>query len=363
MKKLIIVLMMVAMASFLFVGCLSGTTTPATTTTTTTTTTTPTTVAPVITAVAGINLTASAQQYINAAQAAVVIVTGTAPTYSEVKVYVDGITAGTGNTENNGVFSVVIAEADLGADGAKTLYATATETGLAESAKSVEYTFKLDQVKPGIDSIAATADQDFVLALAGLGEASDAVLAVVGPVAGTTSPQIVTGIWTVNVLAVQNILNNVQIISPLGAVVTTYTRADGATFTAGAPIPGVQFTLTALASGNTNTIECVAETPLIAGRATLQFDEDVSLTAANAGTYSIFDVTGNTPITAAGPGVYKESVDTGYWTGPLVALFVRYRTVAFSVNGVADLAGNTLTTAVTDTCVVGAASATGALVP
>lgn len=45
MKKLLIMLMVVAVASFLFVGCLSGTTTPDTTPDTTT----PTTVAPIIT--------------------------------------------------------------------------------------------------------------------------------------------------------------------------------------------------------------------------------------------------------------------------------------------------------------------------
>jgi len=156
MKKLLIMLMVVAVTSFLFVGCLPGTTTPDTTTDTTT----PTTVAPIITAVTDIDVTSSATQYVNKAEAVDgITVTGTAPTHSEVKVYINGITAGTGDAGVNGVFSVVVANADLikavKVDGAKTLYATATDHGLAESAHSNEKTFILDTVAPFIEAVKA----------------------------------------------------------------------------------------------------------------------------------------------------------------------------------------------------------------
>jgi len=53
---------------------------------------------------------------------------------------------------------VFVAEDDLGIDGAKTLYATATEIGLDESDPSIEYAFTLDVVAPEIVSITAEAE-------------------------------------------------------------------------------------------------------------------------------------------------------------------------------------------------------------
>ncbi len=157
MKKLLIILMVVAMASFLFVGCI-GTTPPIEDEDEEDVITPPpATVAPIITSVPDI-----VDGYINKANAADgIVVNGTAPTYSEVKVYINGLTAGTGDTLENGVFQVVVAKADLikavKTDGAKVLYATAKEVGLEESAHSNEKTFTLDTVAPKISSSKAKA--------------------------------------------------------------------------------------------------------------------------------------------------------------------------------------------------------------
>jgi len=155
MKKLLIMLMVVAMASFLFVGCLGDGVTPPVDDEDEDGVTPPTTVPPIITAVTDINIASSATQYVNAAEALDgIIVTGTAPTYSEVKVYINGITAGTGDAGVNGVFNVQVANADLikaaKVEGAKTLHATATDLGLPESDSSNVINFILDTVTPFI---------------------------------------------------------------------------------------------------------------------------------------------------------------------------------------------------------------------
>lgn len=168
MKKLLIILMVVAMASFLFVGCF-GTTppiepdepdepvepvlTPS--------------VTPVIEKIANvgdseaddgiINLYSSATQYMNADEVADgILVLGFAPKYSEVNVYVGGIVVGTGTAYGGDEeFIVFVAEDNLGADGAKTLYAIATELGFAESAPSTVYAFTLDVVAPELEEVTA----------------------------------------------------------------------------------------------------------------------------------------------------------------------------------------------------------------
>ncbi|MBA7582607.1 hypothetical protein ES708_24540 [subsurface metagenome] len=165
MKKLLIMLMVVAMASFLFVGCLPVTPPidpedpdepvgpPSTT--------------PVIEEIRDIddevdiiNLYSSATQYMNAKDVADgILVKGFAPKYSEINVYVGGVVVGTGYAYGVGEgFTVFVAKADLGVDGAKTLYATATEIGLDESVPSTTYAFTLDTVAPEIVSVAAEAE-------------------------------------------------------------------------------------------------------------------------------------------------------------------------------------------------------------
>jgi len=172
-------------------------------------------------------------------------VSGIVPTYFEVKVYVDGICAGTADVGVTGTFLVVIAEADLGADGAKTLYATAIETGLAESAHSVEYAFILDQDFPGIASVGATAN-------ALLGATTTAATAVPTPIAASTAinnvltviqADVEDGTWTIDVLDASVGAAVVRITDPVGDLTTYAGLTAGAIFAADAPIPGVSFRL------------------------------------------------------------------------------------------------------------------------
>jgi len=165
MKKFLVILMVVAMASFLFVGCLPGVTPPGDDEGEDEDVGAATSTAPVITSItdndtvpaAVISLYSSSTQYMNKTEVYYgILVTGNAPKYSEVNVYVDDVVVGTGVAYGtNETFTVFVAKADLGADGAKTLYATATESGLAESAASTEYAFTLDVVKPAIASVKA----------------------------------------------------------------------------------------------------------------------------------------------------------------------------------------------------------------
>jgi len=163
MKKFLIMLMVVAMASFLFVGCL-GVTPPVDDVDEDEDVSAPTSTAPVIFAIATsgdvetgiINLYSSATQYMNKTQVKDgIVVEGFAPKYSEVKVYVDNVVVATGTAYGTSeMFIVGVAKAKLGADGAKTIYATATETGLAESVPSATYAFTLDTVAPEIVEVA-----------------------------------------------------------------------------------------------------------------------------------------------------------------------------------------------------------------
>lgn len=353
MKKLIIVLMVVAVTSFLFVGCLPGVTpdpdpdpTPDPT---------PTTVAPVITGIAGISLTGSAE-YINAGEADDVIVTGTAPTLSEVKVYVDGVTAGTGNTGNSGVFSVVIAEADLGADGAKTLYATATDVGLPESAHSVEYKFVLDTVAPKATELKAT----------GAVAASVTTTYPSGseffdgwggrPSLGGTGT-LTAGTWYIAVLGISGAPDNVTITDPDG-VVMTYTVSSNITFNGN--IPGVTFKI-AQSELLPGKVAKVVVGTAIASRATVLFDEEITYaSAATAGNY-MWQHTAWLGLTFASSTTFVGYIgETSYfrtftgWGGDIA----QYDGLAVIVNGMTDLAGNTQTTGSSLNTVVDKASLT-----
>ena len=161
-------LMVVAMASFLFVGCL-GTTPPID----------PDdpvdpvepvapSVTPVIESIAAsgdlekpiISLYSSAIQYMNKTEVKDgIVVSGYAPKYSEVNIYIGGVVVGTSTAYGGDEeFIVGVAKADLGVDGAKTLYATATEMGLAESVPSTKYAFTLDTVAPDLVSVTVVLD-------------------------------------------------------------------------------------------------------------------------------------------------------------------------------------------------------------
>jgi len=170
MRKFLIMLMVVAMASFLFVGCLGVTPPidpdepdepddPVL----------PATVTPVILSITAsgtplvplISPYSSDTQYMNKADVVDgILVIGFAPKYSEVNVYVDDEVVGTSTAY--GVleeFIVFVAKDDLGDDGEKTIYATATEVALAESANSTEYEFTLDTVAPKIVSVTAEVEE------------------------------------------------------------------------------------------------------------------------------------------------------------------------------------------------------------
>jgi len=353
------------MASFLFVGCLPGTTTPVTEEEEEEEEEVViTTVAPVITDITDaanvvlFSLTSTATLYMNKAEVVNgIIVHGTAPTYSEVRVYIDDLCAGTGNTGDTGIFEVVIAKADLGADAEKTLYATAKEAAIAVSAKSVEYTFTLDTDLPGIDSVAATADGAFV---------NTTATPLIGVLTGFTSPLVVTvalsgtgavyltpGVYTVVVSSA----TQVTVTTPAGVAGAPLLFAAAAV--ADAAIP--ELTLTFIAApvlGEACTITVVGGTAAITDRYTLKFDENVDFTGAAAGVYDIF-INGVAVAAAGDPDTYKESNDTCYWdTEGALGLG---STVTFTVYGVTDLAGNpggTVAVPLTSNCFAGLASAT-----
>ena len=349
MKKFLVILMVVAMASFLFVGCLPGVT--------------PdveeeeeeevvvvvtTTVAPVILTVAGISITSSATQYINATEAAVVTVTGTAPTYSEVKVYVDAICAGTANVGDTGTFTVVIAEADLGADGDKVIYATAKEAALPVSAHSVEYAFILDQVKPKALTLTAIASAaDDVDSSLVIGTNPLATLATGG------SLTLAAGTWTINCLADSAATIGNVVISD-GTTPTTYLITNAADLILDDVIPGVLMTMApTFSAGDGVTVTVTTE---ILARATVLFDEEITYASADAAT-TWEDTTDS--VTQTDTFVAYDSKTSYYSFSTVLA---RYNTLRCVVNGAEDLAGNTQTTANVLTCTVGKASTTN-LVP
>jgi len=374
MKKFIIVLMVVAVASFLFVGCLSGTTIPDTTTDTTI----PTTVAPIITAVTDINIASSATQYVNAAEAADgITVTGTAPTYSEIKVYINGITAGTGDAGADGEWDVVVANADLikaaKVEGAKVLHATAEEPGLPVSDSSNVINFILDTVIPFIASSVGTSGTVPVaiggtvveLLLSDTGNFFD------GEVVNNVL-LLVAGNWKIEI---KNILDNpgpagnhnytqipsvvdsgdivtFLITSPSG-VQSTYSYSymtSIQTFTT--LIPGVSVNFPSTAAGAYNALafnnigaevfETVTTQVLAtAGWITVTFNEDVTAASIlGAGNWTAFAATVN-----LAPLVGVRGAAVARLTETTVAGLPNLRTgraYSVSCSGIIDLAGNTI---------------------
>jgi len=356
MKKLLIMLMVVAMASFLFVGCLPGVVTPVEDEEDEEEVipTEPTTVAPIITSITDIDITSSKTQYVNKADAADgMTVAGTAPTYSEVRVYIDAICAGTADVGATGAFSVVVAKADLGADGDKVLYATAKEAALAVSAKTTEYAFTLDTDLPGITEVKATAFKAATYPARTV-VVADPIAADPAGVTYTTTA-LVPGTWAIDCLKANDLPLNVKVVSPLGTAKTYNVLTLGVLTDA---IPGLKLTFNAAWVAGNGVLLAVLSTngKAIVDRASLEFDEEVTIaTASVAGNYTFTAVTG----TSATPtwGLFNESTDTAYWNTWGTPMN-QYDTIAFAVNGISDLAGNTLTTAVSATCIVGAASAT-----
>jgi len=217
--------------------------------------------------------------------AAGIIVHGTAPTYSEVKIYVDDVCAGTGNTGNTGIFEVVVAKADLGADALdKVIYATAKEVAIDVSAHSVEYAFVLDTVKPSATTLTATAETAAVAATA-TGAAIGTSLTILTPatlITVDTAADLVVGVWRIDVLGLTAVAGNVKITSPTGVVTLLNAVTDGSKFYT---IPGVEVDMVGgtLTIGESYTVTCAAATALVAGRATVLYSEPVTFATCDLG--------------------------------------------------------------------------------
>jgi len=157
MKKFLVILMVLAMASFLFVGCVP---------------TTPEEAAeeeaaeeevavvktdtPFITNVGGIT-SASTSTLTDSAEVDGVGVAG-----AIIKVYIDGVQSGVGSTGTEGSFSdILVTMIDL-EDGVRKAYVTATVPGLAESDKSDEITFTYDTTPPSIASVVADSTSNYI---------------------------------------------------------------------------------------------------------------------------------------------------------------------------------------------------------
>jgi len=146
MKKFLAMIMVVAMVSFLFVGCMPSVTPPveeeeeevevAKTDT------------PYITKIGTISLSATTTQYVIAEPA----VSGVGVAGAIIKVYVDGVQSGVGSTGATGAFDDILMSMITLTEGVRKLYITATVPGLAESDKSTEYTFTYDKTAPTLAS-------------------------------------------------------------------------------------------------------------------------------------------------------------------------------------------------------------------
>jgi len=326
----------------------------------------PTSATPVLTAVETsaevsiFDVTSTATLYMNATElGSSILVKGTAPSESLVKIYLDdvAIAAAVGEASTSTLWTIAIAKSSLGDDGVKVMHATVTEVGLAESVASNAVTFKLDTVKPGIDSVAFTAASSLAAGtIATIALDTSAYLITTATASGTTAPvqTIEAGAWVVTSLSNANIANCILVTSPSG-VGTYYTVSMNAVIT-DIMIPGITLTFSAFTAATNSTIvtltTVVQATAAVAGRATIKFDEDLDYTGMSAGTYTVNVTTGD-------PNVYNESIRTGFWTS--IAVGAVNSSCTTSVYGITDLAGNiggTSAAPLTKSATVGAASAT-----
>jgi len=365
MKKLLIILMVVAMAAFLFVGCMPGVT-PDVDEDEDEEVVVPTSATPVLTDIqnsAGVLIVtvgSTSTEYINKTElGSSILVKGTAPSGSAVKIYIDDVAlASVGETAVTGLWSVAVAKSSLGDDGVKVLHATVTEVGLAESAASNAVTFTLDTDLPGIDSVAFTAVSGLSAGTATATLNTNVYLITAADVSGTTVPvqTFVSGTWTITSVLDAGVANNVAVTSPSG--VTVYHSVGSAAVISDLLIPGIKLTFTAAftaaTASTTVTISAITQpTAEVVGRATIKFDEDVNYAGMTAGTYTCATVAGD-------PDVYNETKNTGYFTNE-TGLTTAGASATITVYGVKDLAGNvggTSAVPLTKTATVGAASAT-----
>jgi len=356
MKKLLMILMVIAMVSFLYTGCTP--TTPAEEEAEEELVPTDT---PTISSISGIDITSDSTQYANSSEAENgITVEGSAATGAEVKVYInDAAVAATADVTANGTWALIITESELGDDGEKTVYAVASEVGLAD-ATSTSYDFTLDTDAPGISSIACTANVEAV-------EASPVTTEITSheysydpfivdlSLSGTPGQTVVEGDYVIEALGPYATENNVKITTPAGDS-TTYDLVDwiGENSVFVDVIPGISITFGSFVTDDTCTITNTAAVNAVAaitGRATMTFDEDITSDGAMAGTYA-------GGLVSVDPFYCDEATDTVYWTDLTTT---EGDTVSITVYGITDLAGNvggTSDVPLATFCIVGAASAT-----
>jgi len=155
MKKFLVILMVVAMASFLFVGC----TTPPTPEPEPTPTPEPTvkTATPYITG-ASFSILATTTPSVRTSPT----FTGVGAAGAIIKLYVDSVYAGVGTTGANGAFTAVGITGITLLEGTRKAYVTATVPGLAESDASTEYSFIYDVTAPTIASVVGDSSEEYI---------------------------------------------------------------------------------------------------------------------------------------------------------------------------------------------------------
>ncbi len=360
MKKFLVILMVVAMASFLFVGCLPGVT-PDVDEDDEDEDVVPTSATPVLTAVetsAAVSIfdvTSTSTLYMNKTEVGTsILVKGTAPSESLVQLYIDdvAILPAVAEASTSGLWTVAVAKSSLGDDGVKVLTAKVTEVGLAESEASNSVTFTYDTDLPGF-SIAATA------AAAASGAALDSGIMVItsganpiGLLADIAAIDAVPGDWTIFCTgnsSVATSVANVLVTTPAGVTTSYYVQTPVVPL---GFITGFNTTLTdnfKAGDGVTVTVTAAGVVAAVISRATITFDEDVSAAGAAAGTYT----------TIGDPVTYRTATDTGYWN--TITVGAAGATYTLTAYGFYDLAGNvggTATSLLSASCTVGAASAT-----
>lgn len=368
MKKFLVILMVVAMASFLFVGCLPGVT-PDVDDEEDEEVVEPTSATPVLTAVetsAAVSIfdvTSTSTLYMNKTElGSSILVKGTAPSGSAVKIYIDDVAiSAVAETAVTGLWTVAVAKSSLGDDGVKVLHATVTEVGLAESAASNAVTFTLDTDLPGIDSVAFSAVSGLSAGTATIALDTNVYLISAAALSTTIAPvqTFEAGAWVVTSLGNADIANNILVTSPSG--VGTYYTVSTLAVIADTMIPGVTLTFSAFSAATNSTIVTISAvtqaTAAVAGRATIKFDEDVSYTGMAAGTYTCNAVAGD-------PDVYNETNDTGYFTNEttITTAGTSYTITVYGVKDLAENVGGTSTAPLTKSATASVASAT-ALAP
>ena len=326
-------------------------------------------------------------KYVNKAEAADgIIVHGTGPTYSEIKLYIDGIFAGTGDVTETGAWTVVVAKSDLGADGEKILYATATieKTRWTESAHSNEIKFTLDTALPTIKKCSAKA---------GILE----VLADVEEVSGTDTCDLfcgwdvhnetllVSGIWKIEIMGIEDTNLNVSCdsgdhfrievtdpsgnVTPYGPIVYTGGRETYTTW-----IPGVELEFPAnwiptwwggfcvdsalelWHVGCEVRVKVTAPDDAAPGHIDVTFDEAVTGTSILAGTWTAFGATEDlVPTVAVRSATVARLTETlfpgpGWGPQPLTPRLVPGVAFSVSCSGIIDLAGNPIPATAPETC-------------